>query len=130
VFGLSKAFEGIGLNRLTAGVFLHRILTDMQKKRNGSEDLQKTKLLVYSVHDGTLYAVLSALGLADEEIPSYASVILFGLFSHGGSYFVRLSYHKGPSAPTRESPPEVLTLPSCTPMCPLSTLLGLWLPLF
>jgi hypothetical protein len=49
VFGLSKAFEGIGLNRLTAGVFLHRILTDMQKKRNGSEDLQKTKLLVYSV---------------------------------------------------------------------------------
>ena len=69
-FGFSKLFEGIGLNRLTAGrlardhvyktvidtlifpvmsgVFLHRILTNMQKKRKGSEDFEKRKLFVYS----------------------------------------------------------------------------------
>jgi hypothetical protein len=91
-FGFTKVFQGKEINKLTSGVFINQVLTDMQHKRDGKGENADKLLLVYSAHDTTLAAILSGLGVYDREIPPYASVVMIELYSQDGlvSFVVQL----------------------------------------
>jgi hypothetical protein len=141
-FQKRKMFEGLKAQRLTAGILVDEILTHMQQKREGNQDLVKKKFFIYSAHDNTLAALLSALHVYDGENPPYASAVMIELYSNtttlsvlcmstmngcmtnngvflfsNRDYFIKISYHKGPNT---TMPPQLLTLPGCNPSCALS----------
>jgi hypothetical protein len=118
-FQKRKMFEGLKAQRLTAGILVDEILTHMQQKREGNQDLVKKKFFIYSAHDNTLAALLSALHVYDGENPPYASAVMIELYSNTTTldYFIKISYHKGPNT---TMPPQLLTLPGCNPSCALS----------
>ena len=84
-------------------------------------------------------AILSGLGVYDKEIPPYASIVMIELYSDNGldlfvmskiafimqwvicmprKYFVKVFYHKGPSAKLDDLP-QLLPIPQCLQECPL-----------
>ncbi|XP_062514774.1 uncharacterized protein LOC134190336 [Corticium candelabrum] len=126
-FGVFKMFEGREINRLTSGVFINHIITDMQEKRESKKSHTK-KLLVYSAHDTTVAAILSGLGVYDKEIPPYASIVMIELYSDNGKYFVKVFYHKGPSAKLDDLP-QLLPIPQCLQECPLDKFVKLMDPI-
>jgi hypothetical protein len=126
-FGFTKVFQGKEINKLTSGVFINQVLTDMQHKRDGKGENADKLLLVYSAHDTTLAAILSGLGVYDREIPPYASVVMIELYSQDGKYSVEVFYHKGPSADISNSP-QLLPIPNCNP-CSLEQFAQLMAPI-
>lgn len=51
--------------------------------------------VIFSAHDTTLAALLSALGVFDGENPPYASSVVFELHKNEGKYSVKSFYNKG-----------------------------------
>jgi len=66
------------------------------------------KLIFLSAHDGTLLALMSALGLKNLHVPNYASHFVFELHYNKGQYTVTILYDD-----------EVVTLEGCSEHCPI-----------
>jgi len=107
--------KGPELKKLKGGPLLTEMITNMEKKVNNIEP--NARLYVYSAHDSTLLALLSLLDLYDNVPPGYASCIIVELHQVNRQYLVQILYRLDV-----ESEFIVLTVPGCTPLCPLKTL--------
>lgn len=81
-------------HKITAGLWLQEVLSNMQAKKNGT--FMNEKLFLYSGHDTTVATMLNALDVYNGIQPGYSSALLVELHSDSGSYFVKLIYRGGP----------------------------------
>lgn len=70
------------LRRFLANSFSERI----QQKND-------KRLIILSAHDTTITMILSALSLAQNEAPPFASTLIFELWKHQDKYLVKLLYN-------------------------------------
>ncbi|PRD20868.1 UNVERIFIED_CONTAM: Acp2 [Trichonephila clavipes] len=90
----------------------------MQHKIKHPED--KLKVYVYSGHGSNIAAVLQALRVFNQRIPTYGSSILFELYREdGGNHSVRILLSNATEPEKYIPPPHVLYMPGCDEFCPL-----------
>ncbi|PFX32114.1 Lysophosphatidic acid phosphatase type 6 [Stylophora pistillata] len=89
------------------GVFLEEMTDNLFKKIVGQSPY---KMMLYSVHDTSVAALLLALDIFDNKWPDFAADLAFELYrDKDNCYFVRVLYQG-----------EEKTLPGCSgPLCPL-----------
>lgn len=89
------------------GVFLEEMTDNLSKKIVGQSPY---KMMLYSVHDTSVAALLLALDIFDNKWPDFAADLAFELYrDKDNCYFVRVLYQG-----------EEKTLPGCSgPLCPL-----------
>ncbi|CAH3173890.1 unnamed protein product [Porites lobata] len=113
-FQMKWLFDSPEKAKLTGGSLVGAIVENM---KNHIEPTCK-KLHIYSAHDTTVAALLSALNLYDGISPAYSSAVMVELYSDENDdkkdMTVRLLYRFGQS-----TEPRVLKLSNCTEYCPL-----------
>lgn len=116
------ANEGLEVQRLRAGVLLNDIKERMAvaalaafKKLPDEFTYLKKKFVLYSAHDTTLTATLSAMQVHDGLNPPYNSTVFWELFKgYDDSLMVRVEYNG-----------KALILPGCSSeVCPISEYLA------
>ncbi|KAF7639985.1 putative GTP-binding protein 6 [Meloidogyne graminicola] len=105
------------LSRLSGGYLLGDWLGRMKQLVNTNqtkEALLASKMVLYSAHDGTLLALLSALQINSTviKIPPFASCLIAELYSDGNDYQIELLYR-------RNGELENLAVGNCGTKCPL-----------
>ncbi|XP_066485263.1 prostatic acid phosphatase-like [Tiliqua scincoides] len=128
IFGIHKREEK---SRLQGGVLVKDILKKIIKATQCS---RQAKMIMYSVYDVTLFALLMALNVFETTLPRYAACYFFELYeeSKGQKISQLVSYlgcHKNSNytiemhyrdSHEKEQPTQVI-LPGCTVACPLKT---------
>lgn len=113
-FGFMWLFNGHEKAKLTGGSLLGEFIKNMK----ANLDPTSKKLYIYSAHDTTVAALLSALKLYDGILPAYSSAVIVELYSDGDdhkkNFSVRILYRFGQS-----KEPRVLKLSTCKEFCPL-----------
>ncbi|XP_055948177.1 prostatic acid phosphatase-like [Argiope bruennichi] len=109
------------LHRLRAGPVLEKIIGKMKEKIQNPNS--KLKVYVYSGHGSNVAAILNALLVFNDRIPTYASTILFELYEEvGGNHSIRLLLTNATEPEKHITPPYILQLPGCSEYCPLEEL--------
>ncbi|XP_042328138.1 prostatic acid phosphatase-like [Sceloporus undulatus] len=110
LFGIYKREEKA---RLQGGLLVKTILENIS---NAAQNSHKRKMLVYSAHDTTLGALQMALNVYNEKLLPYAACQFFELYQESsGDYTIEMHFRNDTS-----KDPYLLTLPGCSPACPLS----------
>lgn len=113
-------FNNNEMSMLKGGPLLSQIITNMNKKIN--DVFMKTKMFMYSAHDTTVAALLSALGLYDGKSPQYTASVVVELHEQQvGQFYVNIFYKNV----TDNSTAYPLTLPNCTIDCPIDKFIQL-----
>ncbi|KAK2498442.1 hypothetical protein MC885_011492, partial [Smutsia gigantea] len=92
-------------------VLVGEILNHMKSALQPSN---RRKLIVYSAHDTTMSGLQMALAVYNGILPPYASCHFMELYLEKGEYFIEMYYRND-----THHEPHALTLPGCTPSCPL-----------
>jgi len=122
-YGMGWNFNTREKARLTGGALVGRMIENMklfsspQKRSETQEPVRKVYL--YSAHDTTLSAFMSALGVFNGISPDYSSAVMVELFQSGGGLEVRVMYRFG------QNEPHALILPECEEFCPLDKFIRL-----
>jgi len=122
-YGMGWNFNTREKARLTGGALVGRMIENMklfsspQKRSETQEPVRKVYL--YSAHDTTLSAFMSALGVFNGISPDYSSAVMVELFQSGGGLEVRVMYRFG------QNEPHALILPGCEEFCPLDKFIRL-----
>jgi len=113
-FEMTWAFNTPEKAKLTGGSLVGAIVNNM---KSHLEQTSK-KLYIYSAHDTTVSALLSALKVFDGITPAYSSAVMIELYSDQDDdkkdLTVRILYRFGQS-----TDPRVLRLSNCSEFCPL-----------
>uniref|UniRef100_A0A3Q2LHJ5 acid phosphatase n=1 Tax=Equus caballus TaxID=9796 RepID=A0A3Q2LHJ5_HORSE len=109
LYGIHKQEEK---SRLQGGVLVGEILNHM---KSATQPSNHRKLVMYSAHDTTVSGLQMALNVYNGILPPYAACHLMELYSEAGEYFVEMYYRN-----ETQHEPHALTLPGCTPSCPLT----------
>ncbi|KAF5921869.1 hypothetical protein HPG69_013043 [Diceros bicornis minor] len=109
LYGIHKQKEK---SRLQGGVLVGEILNHM---KSATQPSNHRKLVMYSAHDTTVSGLQMALDVYNGILPPYASCHLMELYFEKGEYFVEMHYRN-----ETQHEPHPLTLPGCTPSCPLT----------
>ncbi|KAM9088371.1 prostatic acid phosphatase isoform 4-T4 [Megaptera novaeangliae] len=109
LYGIHKQKEK---SRLQGGVLVKEILYHM---KSATQPLNHRKLIMYSAHDTTVSALQMALDVYNGILPPHASCHLMELYFEKGQYFIEMYYRN-----ETQHEPHSLTLPGCTPSCPLT----------
>ncbi|XP_057595572.1 prostatic acid phosphatase isoform X5 [Hippopotamus amphibius kiboko] len=109
LYGIHKQKEK---SRLQGGILVKEILNHM---KSATQPSNRRKLIMYSAHDTTVSALQMALDVYNGILPPYASCHLMELYFEKGEYFVEMYYRN-----ETQHEPHPLTLPGCTPSCPLT----------
>ncbi|XP_040088639.1 prostatic acid phosphatase isoform X1 [Oryx dammah] len=117
LYGIHKQKEK---SRLQGGVLINEILNHM---KSATQPSNHRKLIMYSAHDTTVSGLQMALDVYNGILPPYASCHMMELYFQEGEYFVEMYYRNE----TRYEP-HPLTLPGCTPSCPLTKFVELVAP--
>ncbi|XP_046327993.2 prostatic acid phosphatase-like [Haliotis rufescens] len=133
IYAKLREFEQIGFDllfsdnvgRLKGGPLLEKWI-DLAHKKVASKSYT-TKMNMFSAHDSTVVAVLSALKLYNNLIPPYTSTVFMELHETGaGVFHVELYYRNVSSTdPNDDTQPHQLTIPGCTSQCPLVNFVSL-----
>ncbi|KAJ1350061.1 hypothetical protein KIN20_005769 [Parelaphostrongylus tenuis] len=70
------------------------------------------KMLLYSSHDGTLLALMYAMGVANDQVIPYASSVIMEIYKDGKDYEVELLFRN-----TTTVPPHPLKIKGCRSPC-------------
>lgn len=106
------------LYRLTGGPLLGHMINNMNLKINGQID--KRRAFIYSSHDTSIVALLSALGVWDLIAPPYAATVFVELQKlSDGTHGVQIFYRNDSSVD-----PYELIIPSCGSPCPIDVLIA------
>lgn len=108
LYGIHKQKEKA---RLQGGVLVSEILKHMKR---ATQPWNYRKLVMYSAHDTTVSGLQMALDVYNGILPPYASCHIMELYLEEGKYFVEMYYRN-----ETHHEPYPLTLPGCTPSCPL-----------
>lgn len=107
------------LTRLTGGPLLGHMIGNMNLKTSGQ--IEKRKAFVYSSHDTSVVAFLSALGVWDVISPPYACAVFVELQKlSDGTHGVQVFYRNDTTVE-----PYELIIPNCGSPCPLDQLISL-----
>ncbi|XP_015117780.1 uncharacterized protein LOC107041654 [Diachasma alloeum] len=107
------------LQRLRTGLLMKEMVTHMIQKSKSSL-VPDRKLFMYAAHDVTVANLLMTLGVFDPHRPPFAATVLMELrLNSKKQHVVTISYKNSSAEPT------LLTLPGCTPACPLSQFVNL-----
>ncbi|XP_005634480.1 prostatic acid phosphatase isoform X1 [Canis lupus baileyi] len=109
IYGIHKQKEK---SRLQGGVLVSEILNHM---KIATQPSNHRKLIMYSAHDTTVSGLQMALDVYNGILPPYASCHIMELYLEKGEYFVEMYYRN-----ETQHEPYPLTLPGCTPSCPLT----------
>ncbi|XP_045859515.1 prostatic acid phosphatase isoform X2 [Meles meles] len=109
IYGIHKQKEK---SRLQGGVLVREILKHM---KSAAQPSNHRKLVMYSAHDTTVSGLQMALEVYNGILPPYASCHIMELYLEKGGYFVEMYYRN-----ETQHEPYPLTLPGCTPSCPLT----------
>ncbi|XP_014393015.1 PREDICTED: prostatic acid phosphatase isoform X3 [Myotis brandtii] len=109
LYGIHKQKEK---SRLQGGVLVGEILNHI---KTATQPWNHRKLIMYSAHDTTVSGLQMALDVFNGILPPYASCHLMELYLEKGEYFVEMYYRN-----ETHHEPYPLTLPGCTPSCPLT----------
>lgn len=108
-------FNGTSLSRFKGGPLLKEFIENMQKEVSGTAD-PRYKMYMYSGHDTTVSALLSAMSVYNHRAPPYACAVLVELHEVSGAHCVKIRLRNS----TRT--PYVLQHPECRQdCCPLDT---------
>ncbi|XP_018324177.1 prostatic acid phosphatase-like isoform X2 [Agrilus planipennis] len=108
--------------RLTATKELAKLAgADTMSKINGSLIPQNRKLFLYSAHDYNLASILGTLGVFPNKLPNYGSQVIIEVRYVDGEYGMQILFQDNEGDPS----PELLTIPGCTPFCPLNDFIKL-----
>ena len=117
-------FDSVPLQRLTGGPLVKEFIENIHNKIKKT-DPTSSKMFIYSAHDGTVAAMLSALHVFNGIRPPYNSMVISELHQNAsGHHYVNL-FHKNTSFTDHL---EELILPNCSKDCPLETFLELTKP--
>ncbi|VTJ69713.1 Hypothetical predicted protein [Marmota monax] len=108
LFGIHKQKEK---SRLQGGVLVSEILNHL---KSATQSQNYKKCVMYSAHDTTVSGLQMALDVFNGILPPYASCHLVELYLDKGEYFVEMYYRN-----ETQHEAYTLTLPGCTPSCPL-----------
>ena len=108
-YTLTLMFDSVEKNRLSAGVFVGELVAYMNTTVMGMPQSDATKMHMYSVHDTTVAAVMSALGLYNGIQPPYATAFMIELFSENGNFFVKFFFRND----TATTSVQELFIPAC-----------------
>uniref|UniRef100_A0A250YH28 acid phosphatase n=1 Tax=Castor canadensis TaxID=51338 RepID=A0A250YH28_CASCN len=108
LYGIHKQKEK---SRLQGGVLVNEILNHM---KSATQPQNHRKLVMYSAHDTTVSGLQMALDVYNGILPPYAACHIMELRLEEGKYFVEMYYRN-----ETQHAPHPLTLPGCTPSCPL-----------
>lgn len=106
------------LKRIYGGPLLRDVLQDYKKLIEATSANEfNTKITLYGGHESNICALLKTLGLWFPHLPDFSSAVIFELYSNNSTneFGIQILYHLGRS---RNTIP--LTLPGCTPICPIS----------
>jgi len=82
------------MGKLGAGNLLKQILSSFGYYE---EPTSNTKFTLYSAHDSTLLALMSAMNNTAYHIPEFTSYVSFELWNEGSKHTVKVDYdHDGP----------------------------------
>uniref|UniRef100_A0ABI7ZQL0 acid phosphatase n=1 Tax=Felis catus TaxID=9685 RepID=A0ABI7ZQL0_FELCA len=109
VYGIHKQKEK---SRLQGGVLVGEILNHLKSATRPSNH---RKLVMYSAHDTTVAGLQMALDVYNGILPPYASCHIMELYLENGEYFIEMYYRN-----ETQHEPYPLTVPGCTPSCPLT----------
>jgi lysosomal acid phosphatase len=108
--------------RLRGGPLLGKMLSNMLSKPNNTDnDMQ---LYLYSTHDNTMAALLSTWDHYNGTNPPYASAIIVELHQINEINYVQVLYRTD-----LEGDPNLVLVPGCTELCPLTDFQQLMRPL-
>ena len=117
-------FDTIPLQRLTGGPLLKEFIGNMHNKVKLTHQTS-TKMFMYSAHDGTIAALLSALHVFNGIRPPYNSMVISELHQNASGYHYVNLFYKNTSF---TDDLVELTLPNCYKDCPLETFMELTKP--
>lgn len=116
-YGMGWNYNTIEKARLTGGALVGRMIKNMKLYQMGSTEEPVRKVYLYSAHDTTVSAFLSALQVFDSVSPDYSSAAILELFASSvkgqPKLEVRVIYRFG------QNKPRTLILPGCETFCPL-----------
>lgn len=114
-------YSGVEKSRLMGGPMLGEFVEQMVA---ASQKKIKTKVFMYSGHDTTVAALLTALNLfINGTSPPYAASVIVELHQNTlGKYYVNILYKQKPDNA------DLLTLPGCKVDCPLEDFLRITKP--
>ncbi|CAH3173893.1 unnamed protein product [Porites lobata] len=125
-FGMYWNFNTREKARLTGGALVGRMIDNMKLMLSPPDTTTEPvrKAYLYSAHDTTVSAFLSALLAFNRVCPDYSSAAILELFrstndSVTPQFFVRLVYRFG------QTSPEILKIPGCDTFCPLEKFIEL-----
>jgi len=124
-FGM-KAYTP-AMQRLRGGPLVKEIVSNLRDFVGSKLEPSGRKMLMYSAHDVTLATFLSAMKMYNGIQPPYASLLMVELHQsatpqENQEYFVQVLYKNVTDSPIA---PYLLTVPGCTPLCPLDKFLQL-----
>lgn len=109
------------LKKVIAGYLVKKIISDTQKKINGTLTPENRKLFLYSAHETNLGTVIAALELTNlTEIPGYGSYLTFEVHNIDNVYGIKIFFQNYES-----EDPILLTLPGCQEFCPFDDFVNL-----
>ncbi|XP_073534194.1 prostatic acid phosphatase isoform X3 [Phyllobates terribilis] len=111
LYGVYKQHEK---SRLQGGVLVGSILKNITHA--ATEPSSNLKLIMYSAHDTTVAALQMALNVSNGKLAPYAACHIFELYeADDGKYTIEMYYRNDSTVD-----PYLLTLPGCSPSCPLT----------
>lgn len=124
-FQWTYIFKTKQMQRLKGGPLLGEMIQNMQNKAkaNGSSSL---KMFMYSGHESTVAALLSALQVYNGISLPYAAMVIMELHQNtSGQHFVKLFYK---NSTVDSDVVETLSMPDCGDECPLRRFVELTRP--
>ncbi|GBM31921.1 Lysosomal acid phosphatase [Araneus ventricosus] len=109
--------------RLRGGPLVDLVLDKMKKAV--SEELEKTKVFLYSTHGLNIAAYLSALGMWNGLEPESCATVLIEMYRRQDNHYVRHLYLNSTTPEREPQQYHPLTVPGCGEFCPLDYILGL-----
>ncbi|ELT96207.1 hypothetical protein CAPTEDRAFT_226537 [Capitella teleta] len=100
--------------RLKGGSLLKAVIDNMQMKVTSTLTPATMKAFIYSAHDSTVSAFLSAMQVFNKRLPPYTACVLVELHAVNDIPHVKVLYGNSTAGE-----PYVLSIPGCAELCPL-----------
>lgn len=109
------------MQRLKGGPLVKEIVSHYKDHVQAKLVPSTRKVFMYSAHDTTIAVFLSALQIFNNIQPPYSSLVMVELHQavNTSDYYVQVLYKNVTDVNARAYEPYLLTIPGCTPLCPL-----------
>ncbi|KAK9754324.1 Histidine phosphatase superfamily (branch 2) [Popillia japonica] len=109
------------LKKLSGGFILRRIVEETTAKLEDLPTMTDRRINLYSGHDFTIIALLSALGVYKPHHPPYGAYIILEVHKIGNRHGIKVFYQDYST-----KTPHQLHLPNCPDICPFEKFVNLY----